>query len=126
MPVFVDELISENQFIIKSLIDLQKERYLSPSIDLPTPTTIKTGFELVTPSQRESILADILLENLAALTRWSKPIAVKKGYQSSLGHMARLYSEGRLEACWRGELNASGGKLKSIATNIVGDPNFGM
>lgn len=131
MPVFVDELIAENQHIIKSLMELQKERYLSslnqPKISstaAPKPGIISD--EIATPFKQESILANVLLENLAALTRWSKPSDVKKGIQSELGHVATLYSEGRLQSCWRGELNAAGGKLKAIATNIVGDPNFGM
>ena len=129
-------------------MDLQKERYLSyansSSPKKPSPSSApaagatpshllsKSLLEVSVPSAHESILADTLLANLSALTRWSKPssLVVKNGGSKSLAaeveRMAEIYSKGALETSWRGELSLGGGKHKAVATNIVGDPSFGV
>lgn len=126
-------------------MDLQKERYLSyanspkktsssaPAAGaMPSHLLSKNLLEVSVPSAHESILADTLLANLSALTRWSRPssLVVKNGGSKSLAaeveRMAEIYSKGALETSWRGELSLGGGKHKAVATNIVGDPSFGV
>ncbi|KAJ3303061.1 hypothetical protein HDV03_004222 [Kappamyces sp. JEL0829] len=126
VPSLVQELFTENQVIIATLLQLQKARYLNAAAKGPSGSASLLSASakpsaVPTPDELELELANTLQSNLAALARWSVPghLSAGLGIDNAIGVVKK---QGR-EPLYRGVI--SSGK-RGVASNVVGQAAFAL